>query len=162
MGRIYINSDEAKITRGDQYTVNLEFYNGKKYENLEPRCLFPISGPDKYISLLNENNEEIAVIRDISFLMKESAEVLRDVITEYYLIPKITSVLDRSEKYGILKWTVETDRGQRTIEVKHRQSDIKVIYPKRVLVRDSNDNRYEIPDYEALDVKSLKKILSDL
>lgn len=162
MERIYINSDEVRITRGDTYTVNVEFFGGKTYENLEPRRLFPISGPDKYVSLINSKNEEIAVIRDINNLMEESKKVINDVLFEYYLIPKITSVLDRSEKYGILKWKVDTDRGVREIEITHRQSDIKVIYQRRVLIRDSNDNRYEIPDYEDLDAKSLKKILADI
>ena len=50
----------------------------------------------------------------------------------------------------------------REIEITHRQSDIKVIYSRRVLIKDSSDNRYEIPDYEELDAKSLKKIASDL
>ena len=68
----------------------------------------------------------------------------------------------RGLKYGILKWTADTDRGVREIEITHRQSDIKVIYSRRVLIKDSSDNRYEIPDYEELDAKSLKKIASDL
>lgn len=162
MERIYINSDEVKITRGSAYTVNVEFFGGQSFTDLEPRSLFPVSGPEKYVSLLNGNNEEIAVIRNINNLMPESKKVMSEVLYEYYLIPKITSVLDRSEKYGILKWKVETDRGIREIEITHRQSDVKVIYQRRVLIRDSNDNRYEIPDYNALDAKSLKKILADI
>lgn len=94
--------------------------------------------------------------------MPESKKVINEVLKEYYLIPKITRILDRSEKYGILKWTADTDRGVREIEITHRQSDIKVIYSRRVLIKDSSDNRYEIPDYEELDAKSLKKIASDL
>lgn len=162
MGRVYINSDEVKITRGSAYTVDAEFYSGQRFEGLGPRCLFPISGPDRYISLLNEKNEEIAVIRNVNNLMPDSKKVIKEVLYNYYLIPKITAVLDRSEKYGILRWKVETDRGVREIEITHRQSDVKVIYQKRVLIKDSNDNRYEIPDYDALDARSLKKILADI
>lgn len=162
MGRIYINSDEAKITRDGSYTLNLEFFNGKSYEKLEPRCLFPITGPTRYISLINEKNEEIAVIRNLDNLMEESKRAVSEVLKEYYLIPKITGILDRSEKYGILKWRAVTDRGVRDIEISNRQSDIKIIYATRVLIRDSNDNRYEIPDTEALDAKSFRKIAADL
>lgn len=162
MGRIYINSDEARITRGGSYTLKLEFYNGKTYENLEARCLFPITGPTRYISLITDKNEEVAVIRNLDNLMEESKKAVSEVLKEYYMIPKITGILDRSEKYGILKWRAVTDRGIRDIEITHRQSDIKVIYGTRILIKDSNDNRYEIPDTEALDAKSLKKIAADL
>lgn len=162
MERIYIDSDEVKITRGKAYTVNVEFFDGKTYENIEPRSLFPISGPTQYISLLNEKNEEIAVIRNLNALMPESRKVVEEVLHEYYMIPKILKILDRKEKSGILKWTVETDHGLREIDIHNRLSSIKVIYGTRVLIRDANDNRYEIPDYENLDAKSFKKIAADL
>lgn len=162
MERIYIDSDEVRITRGKAYTVNVEFFDGKTYENVEPRSLFPISGPTRYISLLNEKNEEIAVIRNLNALMPESRKVVEEVLHEYYMIPKILKILDRKEKSGILKWTVETDHGLREIDIHNRLSSIKVIYGTRVLIRDANDNRYEIPDYENLDAKSFKKIVADL
>lgn len=109
MGRLYINSDEAKITHGDAYTVNLELFGGGKYENLEPRCLFPITGPGRYISLLTDKNEEIAVIRNVDNLMPESKKVINEVLKEYYLIPKITRILDRSRKI----WYTKMDGGHR-------------------------------------------------
>ena len=44
MARLYISGDEAKITLKEHYRVDVEFYNGVKFEDLEPRRLFPISG----------------------------------------------------------------------------------------------------------------------
>ncbi len=162
MARQYIDSDEVRITRGNAYTVNLEFYDGRKYEDVEVRSLFPISGPRRYITMLDSEGKEIAVIRNLDTLMKESKEAVEDALREYYLIPKISRILDREEKYGILKWTVETDRGIRSFDIRNRQSDIKTIYGNRVLIKDSDDNRYEIPDWEQLDIKSYKKIATDL
>ena len=52
--------------------------------------------------------------------------------------------------------------GNREFDIKNRQSDIKTVYGNRVLIRDANDNRYEIPDWEKLDIKSFKKISTDL
>ena len=94
--------------------------------------------------------------------MPESREAVEEALREYYLIPRIIRILDRDEKYGILKWTVETDRGIRSFDIRNRQSDIKTIYGNRVLIKDSDDNRYEIPDWEKLDIKSYKKIATDL
>lgn len=161
MGRRFIDYDEAIIKEGSAYTVNVEFYTGEKYENLEVRSLFPVSSPRKFISLC-EGTKEIAVVRNLDQIIPESAKALEKVLENYYMIPKIISVIDRSDKYGVLKWTVETDKGIRSFEIKNRNHDIRVVYLTRVLIRDSNDNRYEIPNFEELDYKSLKKIYNDL
>ena len=109
LSRIYINSDEVRFTKNGLNHVDAEFYDGTRMYDLEPRRLFPVSGLDKYITLLDENGDEKAVIRNVSHLMPESRDVINDCLREYYLIPKITRLLDSDEKYGIIKWKVETD-----------------------------------------------------
>lgn len=162
MSRIYINSDEVRFTKAGQSTVDAEFYTGEKLYNLQPRRLFPVSGLTRYITLLDEDGVEKAVIRNIDDLMDESRDVIINCLQEYYLIPKIIRLLQSSEKYGILKWKVETDRGIKEFDIKNRHHDIKTFYDGRVLVRDSDDNRYEIPDYNKLDKKSLKLLIAEL
>ena len=115
-------------------------------------CLFPLSNPDHYISLLEDGKQERALIRDLSDLDRESAKAITDCLEEYYLIPKILHVLSVKDQYGTLVWTAETDRGRVTFRIKDRHNDIKLLPgTNRLLVRDSNDNRYEIPDTEHLD-----------
>ena len=114
---------------------------------------FPVSGGDKYIALLDEEGIEQAIIRDLDTLLPESQAVIREALEEYYLIPKITRVNDATERYGI-KWWVETDRGPCEFQIR-LNTDIKVFYDNRVMIRDVNDNRYEIPDYTKLDKHSL-------
>ncbi len=162
MSRIYINSDEVRFTKSGQSTVDAEFYTGEKLYNLQPRRLFPVSGLTRYITLLDEEGVEKAVIRNVDDLMDESREIIINCLQEYYLVPKIIRLLQSSEKYGILKWKVETDRGIKEFDIKNRHHDIKTFYDGRVLVRDSDDNRYEIPDYNKLDKKSLKLLISEL
>ena len=162
MARLYVDGNSAKFTRKDICLVDMELYGGEKVEDLEPRRLFPVSGRMKYITLLDSEGKERAIIRDVETLSPESREVITDCLREYYLIPKITGLIDRTEKYGILKWTVKTDRGVRQLTIRNRNSDIKQLYDGRVLVRDSNDNRYEIVDYRALDKYSLKLLSSDI
>lgn len=160
MSRIYINSDEARITRQGIALVCVEFYSGEKFENLEPRRLFPVSGLTKYITLLDKDGNEKAIIRTINNLMPESQKVIEECLEQYYLVPKILKVIDTSEKYGIIKWIVNTDRGNKFFEIRNRNHDIKVLYDGRILIRDSDDNRYEITDYKNLDKKSLTHLIS--
>ncbi len=162
MPRRYVEGDEVIFTQGEFHLVNMKLATGEYFENIEPKRLFPISGLTKYISLLDKDGKEMAIIRDIETLMPESRAIIEKSLNEYYLIPEIISVLDRYEKYGILKWTVETDRGVRTFEIKNRNSDIKALFDGRVLIRDRDDNRYEIPDVNKLDIKSLRLLNYDL
>ena len=76
----FINGDEARITKTGNVSVRLETYDGRCFENLEPLRLFPVSGISKYISLIDENGKEIAIIRDINHLMPESKKQYRNVL----------------------------------------------------------------------------------
>ena len=138
----------------DSTHVKCEIYDGDTFDSVEPRRLFPLSGLSRYITLLDSDGHEKAIIRDLSTLMPESREAVEQCLDEYYLIPKISAILDRKEKYGIIKWTVETDKGLRSFDIRNVFSNVKLLYDNRVLIRDSDDNRYEIPDCTKLDAKS--------
>ncbi len=162
MARLYINSDEARFTKGDFNLVDVELIDCTKWYGLEPKRLFPRSGLTKYISLVDADGHEKAIIRDLDTLMPESRAVVQESLDEYYLIPKITALLGRQERFGLLKWTVMTDRGEHSFEIRNIFRDIKVLYDGRVLIRDSDDNRYEIPDIKKLDSNSLNLLYLDI
>ena len=159
----YIDSAEARITENDGILVDVEFYgSGEKLVGLEPRRLFPISGLDKYITLLDSEGAEKAIVRDISSLLPESRAVLENSLREYYMIPRIRRFVSMSENFKIWMWTVETDRGEYTFEVRDHNNTVKMLFDGRVLIKDASDNRYEIPDINALDSKSRRMILPNL
>lgn len=154
MTGFFINGDDAKLTRTGETTVKLEMFDGRTFENLEVLRLFPVSGMMKYISLIDESGKEIAIIRDVEALFPESAAAVCACLDAYYIVPKITKILGRVEKYGNISWTVETDRGVHTFDILNTSTDIKTLYDGRILVKDSNDNRYEISDVTKLDKES--------
>lgn len=155
MDRIYIDKNSGRLERTDLYLVKLIMNDGTVIENLEPRRLFPLSDTGHYITLLNNLEKEIALIRDVNNLDAVSRQALEDCFREFYMIPKITQILEIIDKYGTLTFRVMTDRGEIEFRVRNRHSDIKGINKgKRIIIRDSDDNRYEIPDFELLDKKS--------
>lgn len=159
MGRIYVDKYMGRLERTDVYRVRLIMRDGSVFENLEPRRLFPFSNTTMYITLLDKNEKEVGFIRNLDELDESSVKVLEECFAEYYMIPQITAILDISEKFGSLKWTVETDRGVITFRIVNRHSDVKHLHgTHRVLFRDSNDNRYEIRDYTQLDATSQRKM----
>ena len=162
MGRIYIDQYTGKIKRSDVYLVTLTLKDGTVIEKLEPRRLFPVTNAEMFITLLDREEKEIAFVRDLQELDPTSADELRKCFKEYYRIPKVLKLLESEEKFGSLTWKVETDRGTVAFRIRNRHSDIKCLDGKRVLIRDTNDNRYEIPDYTALDIHSRRLLFSYL
>ena len=159
--RIYVTSAD-NIKAGENNLVELVMADGRSFSELEPRRLFPISAGDKYITLLDTEGVEIAQIRDLRDLNGESRSVIDNSLADFYLVPIIIKILDVTEKFGNLRWTVETDRGVRSFDIRNRNHDIKVYHDGRVRVRDSDDNRYTIPDYRALDAHSRTLMIADL
>ena len=153
MERIYIDGDMAKFIPKDITFVDVLLQDGTTFQNVEPRCLFPSSNERKFITLLDENGVEQAVIRDLDTLPKEQRDIVEACLAEYYLIPRITKILSTAEKFGLITLETETDRGPARIEIRNLLYGFKQV-GNRLLLRDSNDNRYEVPDMTKLDAKS--------
>lgn len=151
MARLYIDADEVRITRIDDGTLNVEFYTGEKMENLEPRRLFPSSGRTRYISLVNEENKEQAIIRDLDTLMPDSKKAVEDCLNEFYLIPKVLKISSIDDRAGELTLRVVTDHGPRSFKISSPLANMKLLFDGRLLMRDMNDNRYEVDNVNELD-----------
>lgn len=160
MSRFFVDANSVRLTPASFCTVNAELYSGEKIEELEPRRLFPLSGPDEFISLVDSDGRERMIVRKLGDLDKESEKALRAGLADYYRIPVIESITEFVDKNGIIKFSVVTDRGCCTFTVKNRHADIKLLYGRRVMIKDGNDNRYEIPDVNALDKKS-RRIMAE-
>lgn len=155
MPRNYVDQDSVRIKQVSFCTVSADLYSGEHFDELEPRRLFPLSGENEYISLLDSEGNEKMIIRSLASLDPQSAAAVKACLSDYYRIPKIESVNERVDKKGSVKFSVVTDYGPCTFSVRNRHADIKLFYGKRVMMKDANDNRYEIPDVHMLDKKSI-------
>ena len=159
--RIFVGKSD-KITRCENNLVNLTLENGENFEKLEPRRLFPISRIDQYITLLDEDVKEVAIIRNFQNLDEESAKIVQQSIDDYYLVPNILRIYSVIEKSGTLVWETETNRGFKRLEIRDRNHDVKVYKDGRLRIRDADDNRYIIEDYQKLDKHSKYLLTSDV
>ena len=159
--RLFI-SGEDKITQYENNLVTLTLADGTVFEPLEPRRLFPVNRADEYITLLDSENKEVGIIRAITDLDKDSRQVVRNSLDDFYLVPHITRIVSISEKYGTLHWCVDTDRGIKEFDIRNRNTDIRVYDDGRVRVRDSDDNRYIVEEFRNLDAHSKKLLIVDM
>ena len=157
MERIYIDGDMARFTRRDLTLVDMELPDGTKFEKLEPKRLFPVSDLNRFITLLDENGTEQAVIRDVTTLPADQREIIENCLNEYYMVPKIQRIWAYEERFDGLTLHTDTDKGPTDIEIRVLITGFRMD-GVRALLRDINDNRYEIPDVTKLDNLS-KQIL---
>tara|TARA_Y100000588_G_C13643759_1_gene664896 strand:- start:52 stop:414 length:363 start_codon:yes stop_codon:yes gene_type:complete len=113
--------------------------------------------PDNYISLLDIKNEEVAFIKDLKDLDKESRRVIEEELTRRYLKAKIKRVHSIQMEFGVTYWDVSTDRGDREFVIRGHENTHWAT-DKRLLITDVDGNRFEIMDYTQLDPHSIRLI----
>ena len=159
MERLFIDKDMATFTRKDLTLLDVKMHDGTTIEGVEPRRLFPISDKFRYIALLDENGTEQAVIQDMRVLSAEDQKIIEDCLLEYYLVPKISCIRDCHERFDGITLFTDTDHGPANIEIRVLNHGLRMADHYRALIRDVNDNRYEIPDVSRLD-KHSRQILA--
>ena len=97
--------------------------------------------------------KEIGIVQDIQKMDPQSRKVAEEELEMMYFIPKITRINRIKSERGSYKWIVETDRGEREFDIRHRE-DIRMLESNRVIVKDIDGNRFEIPNYSRLDPRS--------
>lgn len=116
--------------------------------------LFPLTQPEKYISVTNKDKKEYGVLPDLNGLDSESLACVRAELRRRYLVPEIQRILACRDRYDLAEWTVETDRGRVTFMTRHIRDNVQQPLPRRLALTDVEGNRYDIPDTEALDAES--------
>ncbi len=136
---------------GDALRVTIE--DDRSCLRVVPMRAFPISMRDRYISLRDMDGNELGMIRDMHELDKKSRKLLEQEIRRRYFMPEIRRIITLREKFGIVEWEVETDRGvkkffTRTLHHCMKETDTGFI------ITDMEENRYEIRDFSSFDPQS--------
>lgn len=118
------------------------------------RCL-PWTLPDDYISLLDADGHEIALLRSLEELDDASRRVVDEELRDKVFNPRIRRIRQFKHEFGVTSIRAETDRGEVTFQLRSRD-DIRILSPTRALFRDADGNTYELPDLDALDADSRK------
>ena len=151
---VWLTPQNARFSFEDHF---LYVETGDKKERAFLVRQFPFELEWEFISVLNAENEEIGIIRDVS-LFGEGAEMLRDEIRRRYYAPVIQKILNVKERYGFSYWKVECAEGEVSFTLHDTYRSIIHAGKDRVIILDVNGNRFEIVSIAALDKKSYKKI----
>lgn len=146
---------------------NASFYikNGFLYiktEEKEQRAFlcrqFPFEMLREFISVLDDEDQEIGIIKSLDLFSGETGELLETELKRRYYAPVIQRILSMKERYGFSYWKVITEHGEVSFTLQDTFRSIVHVGEDRLILLDVNGNRFEIPDTKSLDRKSYKKI----
>ena len=133
-----------------------------QYQEKEQRVFlcrqFPFEMQWDFISVMDDERQEIGIIRSLSLFEGEMGELLANELKRRYYAPVIRTILQVKERYGFSYWKVVTDEGEVSFTLHDTFRSIVHAEEKRLIILDVDGNRFEIPDVDALDRKSYKKI----
>jgi len=149
--------DPTKLTfakRGDALILTVA--DDRSYLKVRAVRAFPLSELHEFIGLLDSvNGHEIGMLRHLRDLDPLSKQLIQHEIDKRYFIPKITRIVQAKKEFGTIYWDIETDRGARQFVMRGLRDSVHEIDPGRFLVNDVDGNRFEVPQINELDTKSL-------
>ncbi|HYJ10230.1 MAG TPA: DUF1854 domain-containing protein, partial [Polyangiaceae bacterium] len=123
-----------------------------------PRRCFPLSDPERFLCLVDEQGRELACIESLDALNAESRSALERALAATELLPCVQRIEAVKEEATQSSWQVVTDRGPRSFVVE-QEDHIRQLPDGRHLITDSFGMRYLVPRPEDLDPKS-RRLLS--
>lgn len=140
--------------KNDFLHIKTESYEGRVHLCRQ----FPFELEWEFISVMNEEQAEVGIIKSISLFEGVGEELLRTELRRRYYAPVIDKIISVKERYGFSYWCVHTPEGNVNFTLHDTYRSILRASHNRVVLLDVNGNRFEIPDVNALDRKSYKKI----
>lgn len=134
----------------------------KDYKRISLRRALPIGMPDEYISVADEENKEICIIRSLADLSSEQMAIVMDELSKRYYCPEIYEIKSIKDKMGYVYMELNIGRdGQKydkNCAVKDVNRNIRVLDDNRMVIFDVDGNRYIVNSISSLDKKSLKRL----
>lgn len=157
-----VDRDQVRLRRPAP-GKNIELtVNGRRHEIGRIANPFPLSSGLDTVVFFDTNGEEIGAMKQARELDEGSRSLLREELEKAYFMPRIEAVVDTEEKLGVETWTVETDKGRRVFEVRDPRRNVRSMGQHRVIIKDVDGNRYEIPNWRTLDRASITFLMPHL
>ena len=151
----HVKVQDIRLFREPAWTLRLTIDGDRSYLKVKVVRAAPLSYPDQYISFLDSKDEEVCMVDDLQELDEETRALIKEELDRRYLTSIIEQILSVRNEFGTSYWDVQTNRGQREFVVQNVAENAQWLGDHRLLLIDVDGNRFEIPDLEALDKKSL-------
>ncbi len=141
-----------------EHRLRLRMCGEETWQEVSLARLFPLSSPEGWIAVVGADDKEIGMLRDLHGLTVGSMAAIREELSRRYLIPRIQQIRVCRDRFDLLEWEVETDRGPITFLMRHAHENIQHRLPNRLVFIDVEGNRYDVDDLSELDEESQRWI----
>jgi hypothetical protein len=141
--------------------LHLEVGFEERYGPVRAVRSLPLSRPTAFISIQDDEGEEIGLFEELAELDGESRHAVEEELELYYLKALVRAITKVEAKHGIISWDVETSLGTRRIHIRDRQQ-IRPLPNGRTILTDIHGAKYEIPPLDSLDETSRRLLALEL
>lgn len=160
-GLRYLDPAGVHFTRaGARIDVRLD--GAPAVTNVTVLRAFPLSDPDRFLSLRNEKNEELGLIVEPAGLDAASRAIVAAELQRRYVTPVIRRIVSLRERFEIIECQVETDRGLCQFSARNLRESVLRPSPGRYILTDVDGNRFDLPNLQALPPASQTLLLAHL
>ena len=166
-----VNEQSAHILKLDGQNASFKEKNGflalivksngeeKEYGRIFLHRAFPFELGDEYISVLDDEKDEIGIIYNVSDLDEDSLKLVKEEIARKYYSPTIKEIKSLKERYGFSYWRVVLDDGrEQSFTMQDTYKNILHTSGDSLILVDVDSNRYTIESISGLSAKSYRKI----
>jgi len=158
-----IDLSKAEFYVADSGFTGLK-YKGEDYKHITLKRALPIGLPMEYISVADNENKEIGIIKSIDELSGDQYAIVLDELNSRYYCPDILEIKSIKDKLGyvymelVLNVSGSDSKHTKNCAVKDVNKNIRMLTDNSLIIYDVDGNRYMIRDVSALGKNSLKKL----
>ena len=157
-----INIEKAEFYVSESGFTGLK-YDDKDYKHITLRRAMPVRYPMEFVSVADDENKEIGIIRYISDLSDSQLEIVVNELDNRYYSPEILEVISVKDKLGYvymeLRLRTKNEKDYvKNCAVKDVNRNIRMLSDKSMIIFDVDGNRYLVKELSKLDKHSVRKL----
>jgi hypothetical protein len=152
----YLDGQQIRAWRDEELTaVRLEILDEQVVLGARIKRVYPLSAPEEYFSIQTAEDEEVAMLRTLDGCDPETRAVIEEELDRRYFSPRILHIKSIKNVPGMWSFDVATNRGDIEFFVRNWRDSSVEIERGRWHITSVDGQRFEIPNIDALDKKSL-------
>jgi ATP-binding cassette subfamily B protein len=164
----WLSSSTHRLSSGTHGELLLQELSDEQSEPKPPQIAFvvaclPASHPEHYLSIRGWDEKgdetEFGLIRDLAEWQPEAQAAVRRSLARRYLLKMVERIHAIESAHGYLEFDVTTQKGREKFAMRWSQSQAQDFGRRGKIISDTEDNRFVVPDVEALPRGDRQKFL---